>query len=734
MNYKPQAVSLDSLEIDLQQYWLVLVRRWLPASGAFFSILLLAILFASSQKPVYKGQGKLLLKADRAVLFTDVEKGTGEFSPLTLQSSPLKTETEVLLSSPLLEKTIAQIKLNNPDLPNLETLNPESLISRLKVTSVAGADVLVVAFEDRDAKIAALVINTLMKAYINNNIVTNKAKSAEVREFIAQQLPKSEAKVRQIDAEFRRFKEQNEVTNLEEESKALVSNRSALNTDIIKASTDLGDVTARSNALQSKLGLNSETAIALSSLSQSTGVQQALKELQDTQNQLAVQRSLYEEQYFTVVNLKQKEAELQNLLKARVAEVVGRPEAFTNAGLQIGATKQSLIEKFVNTEVERLGVTSRVSILSNEIKLYQNRAGTLPRLEQEQKELQRRLEVSQLTYSTLLKKLQELEVAAQQMTGNARIIEMASTPNSPVTAKRTVYLVVGTILALVAAIVITIIFEISDHSVKTAKEIRRLFNYTWLGTIPKFGKVALPSKKANCPVSSLPVRDSPQSPISATYRILQTQLKLLNTNQEFKTFVVTSSVPKEGKSTIAANLAATIANLGQRVLLIDTDLYHSKQHEIWNLTNDVGLTNVIAGEMDLAKALHTVINGLDVLTAGVLHPNPLAVLNSKAMQEIIDSGAKSYDFVILDTSPITVGAEAMTLCGMTDGLLLVARPQVLNFPSAQIAKKFLQYSERNVLGVVANCATSDDQPNQLDLYIQNTTHNSWKVNSTKLNG
>lgn len=721
MNSKPQTVSLDSLEIDLQQYWLVLVRRWFPASGAFFSILLLAILFASSQKPVYKGQGKLLLKADRTVLFTDIGKDTGEFSPLTLQSSPLKTETEVLLSNPLLEKTIAQIKLSNPDLLNLETLSPETMISRLKVTSVAGADVLVVAFEDRDAKIAALVINTLMKSYINNNIVTNKAKSAEVREFIAQQLPKSEAKVRQIDAEFRRFKEQNKVTNLEEESKSLVSNRSALNTDIIKASTDLGDVTARSNALQSKLGLNSETAIALSSLSQSTGIQQALKELQDTQNQLAVQRSLYEEQYSTVVNLKQKEAELQNLLKARVAEVVGRPEAFTNASLQIGATKQSLIEKFVNTEIERLGLTSRVAILSNEVNLYQNRAGTLPRLEQEQKELQRRLEVSQLTYSTLLKKLQELEVAAQQMTGNARIIEMASTPDSPITAKKTIALIVGTILALVAAIVITIILEICDRSVKTAKEIRQLFNYTWLGAIPKFGKVALPSKKANCPVPSLPVRDLPQSPISATYRILQTRLKLLNTHQEFRTFVVTSSVPKEGKSTIAANLAATIAYLGQRVLLIDTDLYRSKQHEIWSLANDIGLTNVIAGQVDLAKALHTVINNLDVLTAGVTHPNPLAVLNSKAMQELIDCGAKSYDFVILDTAPIIVGAEAMTLCGMTDGLLLVARPQVLDFPSAQIAKKFLQYSERNVLGVVANCATSDDQPNQLDLYVQDKT-------------
>ncbi len=716
MNSKTQKVSLDSLEIDLQQYWLIVMRRWLPASSAFFCVLMLSVFLASLQKPVYRAQGKLLLKSDRTALLTGIGTELGEFSPLTVQSSPLKTETEVLLSAPLLEKTIARLKATDPhgDFRELGAMG-----ERLKVTAVSGADVLQVAFEDRNPQTAATVVNELMKVYIDNNIATNRGRAAAAREFIAQQLPKTEATVHQADVELRRFKEQNGITNLEEESKSLVANTSSLQSDIIKTSTDLADATARLSALKSKVGLSSEAAISLSSLGQAVGVQQALKELQDTQNQLAIEQSRYEDQYPTVVNLKQKEAALRALLKTRVSGVVGRPGAVADASLQIGSTKQSLIEKFVATEVERLGLANRVAVLSNAADRYRLRAGTFPRLEQDQRELQRRLEVSQTTYETLLKKLQEVKVTEQQDTGNARIVELAAMPTAPVGTKKLLSLVMGGLLATIAAIVTIIALEAADRSVKTLKEARQLFNYTWLGSIPRFGKSSLPrGKYADYLVPALPVRDQPRSPISAAYRMLQANMKFLNVGKEFKTVVVTSSVPKEGKSTVSANLAATIAQLGRRVLLIDTDLYHPQQHHIWNLTNAVGLTNVIVGESSLAAAFNPVMDRLDVLTAGVVPPNPLAVLDSKPMSDLVAAVAQNYDFVILDASPLMVGAEALTLGKITDGLLMVVRPGVLDFASANTVKELLQQSGQNILGMVVNCAASETEFNRFSYYTQ----------------
>lgn len=720
MNSKPQAISIDSQEIDPQQYWLILKRRWLPALGAFSTVLALAILFSALQKPTYQAQGKLLLKSDRTTIFTGVGTELGEFSPLTLQSSPLKTETEVLMSVPLMEKAITQLKLKHQ---GGITLVPTGLMGRLQVSTISGADILKVTFEDHDPKTASAIVNELMQAYIDNNISANRRQATATREFLSKQLPKTEMKLHQADAELRRFKERNGITNLEEESKALVASVSALDAERTKASSELADVTARLKSLQIKVGLSSQASIALNTLSQAPGVQQALKDLQQTQNQLAIARSHYEEQYPTVINLKQKEAAQRKLLKARVSGILGSTDVVSDANLQLGTTKQSLIEKFVATELERQGLASRTAMLSDAAERYRRRASTLPRLQQDQRELERRLEASQTTYETLLKRLQEAQITENQNTSNSQIIELASTPTIPIGTKQAVGLAIGGLLAVAAAIVTMSVLEIGDRSLKTIEEAKRIFNYTWLGFIPLFSEPTIPLGKykyTDISTPALPVRDQPRSPASMAYRILQANLKILNAGKEIKTLVVTSSVPKEGKSTISANLAATLAEMGRRVLLIDADLYHPQQHHIWNLTNGVGLTNVIRGEIDLGKALNTVIDGLDVLTTGVVPPNPLTILDSKAMSELVAADAQHYDFVILDTSPLLVGAEALTLGCITDGFLVVVRPGVLDLDSANSARELLEKSGQNVLGMVLNSASSETEFDRFSYYTQDS--------------
>ncbi|OYD90250.1 lipopolysaccharide biosynthesis protein [Nostoc sp. 'Peltigera membranacea cyanobiont' 210A] len=715
MKTKARAVSLDSLEIDLQQYWLILKRRWFPTISVFSFVLMLSMLFASLQKPVYRAQGKLLLKVDRIASLTGVGTGLEEFSPLTLQSSPMKTESEVLLSTPLLEQVITQLQLKEQ---NGNLLKPEALQGRLEVKQIPGADVLQLSFNESNPQTAAAVVNQLMQAYINNNILTSRKQAAAARRVIAEQLPRSENTVQRANRELRNFKERNGITNLEEESKALVASAAQLENEITKAQTQLADANSRLASLQDKVGLSSDAAIAVSSLSQSLGVQQALKEFQEVQSQLAVARSVYQEQSPIIVNLKEKEAALQAILQGRTSEILGRSNV-SNRKLQIGTIEQELIQKFVNTEVERLGLTSQVKVLSNTRELYQRRSRLLPKLEQGQRDLQQRLDAAQSSYETLLKKFQEVQVVEQQNMGNASIVEMASVPESPEAKKKTLTQLLGGLLATLAALITMMVLEISDRSVKSIKEARQLFNHPWLGSIPHFGKYTIPHSKNACwSTPTLPVRDFPRSPVSSAYRLLQANLKFLDVEKELKTLVVTSSVPKEGKSTISANLAATIAQLGRRVLLIDTDLHHPQQHHIWNLTNAVGLTNVIVKQINFADAVNKVMENLDVLTSGVIPPNPLAILDSKPMKALVASAAQQYDFVILDGSPLIVEAEALTLGKMTDGILLVVRPGVLDFGSANTAKELLQQSAQTILGIVVNCAASETEYNRFTYYKQ----------------
>lgn len=711
MQSEARMISLASLEISWQQYWLILKRHWLPTISIFSFVLMLAVLVALREKPIYQAQGKLLLKVDRIASLTGVGTELGELSPLTMQGSPVKTESEVLLSAPLVAKTIVQLNLRDQ---NGDLMKPSALEERLEVKPISGADVLEVSFEDKNPQTAAAVVNQLMQNYINKNILTSRKQAVAARKVIAEQLPRTEAILRQTDATLKNFKEQNGITNLEKESEALVTNASELETQITTAKSELADANSRLADLRNKVGLSSKMAVDISSLSQSPGVQQALKEFQEVQSDLAVARSRYKEQYPPVVNLKEKEAALRQILQERVSEIFRRSNVVPNASLQIGETKQDLIQKLVDTEVERLGLASQVNQLSNSRKLYQRRASILPKLEQRQRELERRLEVGQSNYETLLKKLQEVQVAEQQNTGNASVIEAASAPDKPAGNKKMLILVVGGLLATSAALVTMIVLEVSDRSVKTLKEARQLFNYTWLGSIPQFGKPTLPrGKNADWPTPALPVRDFPRSSVSAAYRLLQANLKFINIEKELKTIVVTSSVPKEGKSTISANLAATLAQLGRRVLLIDTDLHHPQQHHIWNLTNAVGLSNVIVKQIDFAATVNTVMDNLDVLTSGVIPPNPLALLDSNPMQALVTSVAQEYDFVILDAPPLIVEAEALTLGKMTDGMLLVVRPRVVDFTSANTTKELLQQSAQNILGMVVNCASSETDFNHL---------------------
>ncbi|WP_229414732.1 MULTISPECIES: CpsD/CapB family tyrosine-protein kinase [Moorena] len=206
--------------------------------------------------------------------------------------------------------------------------------------------------------------------------------------------------------------------------------------------------------------------------------------------------------------------------------------------------------------------------------------------------------------------------------------------------------------------------------------------------IPHFSKTQLlnPSQEVLDPFTpQVIVRNTPRSPISESYRMLQANLKFLSSDKALKAVTVTSSLPQEGKSTVSANLAAVIAQRGSKVLLIDADLHKPVQHRIWDLSNEVGLSNMLVNQVNLGDAIKPVIETLDVLTSGVVPPNPAVLLDSQRMASLINHVASRYDFVIIDTPSLNVAADAPILGKMTDGVLLVSRPGVVDSGSAAFA-------------------------------------------------
>jgi succinoglycan biosynthesis transport protein ExoP len=599
-------------------------------------------------------------------------------------------------------------------------LPPKALADSLSVETVSGTDVMEISYRSDDPELSAAVVNQVMESFIANDILSNRAKAAAAGEFIGEQLPRTEDAVDQAAEELRQFKAQNQIISLQEEASAVVDLMANLDQQINQTQSELSDISTQSVELSRQLGMSPQQALSLTSLSQAPGVQEVLTQLQQVQSQLATQRALYTSRHPAIANLERQEASLSSLLQARVGEVLGSGSGITAGELQIGQLEQTLAQSLIQTEVQRLGLQSRVNALSNLRQAYRTQADVLPALEKQQRELERRLAAAQTTYESLLIRLQEIQVAENQNVGNARIIQPAVVPANAVESSRKLYLGMGGFAGLLLGIAAAFFVDLVDRSVKTVKEAQDLFGYTLLGLIPRFeANTATQTQILNGVSPRVIVASSPRTPIHEAYQMLQANLKFISSDQKIRTIVVTSSVPKEGKSEVCANLAAAIAQVGRRVLLVDADMRHPSQHHLWGLVNTVGLSNVIVGQDEFSQAVQEVTSNLSVLTAGVMPPNPLALIDSERMAALTEMFAREYDYVLFDTSPLAGTADAAVLGKLADGVLLVVQPGVVDSASAGAAKSLLARSEPNILGIVANGVHVRQEPDSY-FYYSNT--------------
>ncbi len=716
-------------EIDLQKHLLVLQRRWLPAAGVFVAVFGVAFLNALSLKPTYKAEGSLLIRTNRTSSLTGLGEAIGRIESLGSTTSPPDTQARIILSVPVIQKTITELNLTDKQGKPLKIAD---LTGKLKVENAKGTDVLQISYTEKDPEVAAKVVNKVVEVYIRSNIEANREETVSARKFILEELPATETSVREAESALRRFKERNKVIALEQEAAAAVTEIARLETQISETQAKLVDATARSQKLQNQAAIVSQQSVTFASLSQIPGIQQVLAQLQEAQSELVVMQTRFQAQHPTVVNLQERVAALNRLLEQRIQQSTGSNQQISKipeGDLQIGQLRQKLIADFAQSEVERVGLTKQIASLSNKQVAYRERANVLPKLEQTQRQYERKLKASQTTYESLLTKLQEVQVAENQNIGNARVISPALIPDQPTASPKNLIIGGGGILGIALGVIAAFALDLSDRSVKTLKEAKDLFQYTPLGVIPSVSR-SNSWGEVDRPVSHRLGSDIAQFPVGDAYQMLQANLKFLSSDKKLKAIAVTSSVSKEGKSEVSANLAVAMAEVGHRVLLVDADMRHPSQHHIWGLTNAVGLSNVMVDEVSIETAVQAVMSNLYVLPCGMIPPNPVALLDSKRMAALVATFIRNYDFVIFDTPALAGTADASVLGKLADGILLVVRPGVLDIASANAAKEFLTHSGQNVLGMVINSVNVKREPDSYFYYTREQGGNGFGSRSS----
>lgn len=697
-------------EINLDQYWLVLKRRWKPAVAAFGLISLLSVLFVASKDTVYEAQGKLLFKTDRSPSLTGVGETLGRLEALEFQANPLNTQVEIIQSIPILEAVIQDLDLKHED---GSPFTLRDIYQGLSVSPVPGTDVLRVSYQSGDPELAALIVNQIANVFIRENIQENRAEAIAARDFISQQLPKTEAALNLAEMNLQDFKERNQVVELQQEASSLVDITFDLQRQIDEVQSRISSIDTTLSVYQNQLNIRDpEFAIVLAALNQSEGVQQVLREIQNLEAEIGSSRALFTSESQAIRRLDAKRQNLQEILRQRTEQVVNNRPFLEDANLQIGGLQTELISEIVALDAQRQGLGNQINVLSEQINTYGQRMGALPQLEKQQSELERELEVAQTTYQTLLGRFQELQVAESQNIGNARLISSAVPPEHPLPQNRKIVLAGGVFSGALVGIALAFLLDMMDKSVKSVKEARQLFGYTLLGVVPA---MSLPEEATLYAhqerwIPSVITQKLPHSPISEAYRMLQANLKFLNSDKPLKTIAITSSVPKEGKSEVAANLALTIAQAGRKVLLVDANLRQPVQHRIWDLPNSSGLSNLLVDQLDPQETVKTVIPNLDILLAGVIPPNPVALIDSKSMAALVTDLEDSYDFIVFDTPPLLGTADASVLGKLLGGVLLVVSPGIVDSVKARSTKELLFQANQNVLGMVLNNVDVKNEP------------------------
>jgi capsular exopolysaccharide synthesis family protein len=688
----------ETTDIDLNKYLLKLKRRWKPASVIFLMTVAMTAALSSLLQKTYQAEGKLLFKSNNTASLTGLGQEIGELKPLLINQSPLTTQKEVITSTPIVQQTIDKLKLLDE---KGEPLKPENFKKNLNVKLIGGSDVIQLSYKHPDPYIAADIVNTLMKSYIEGQINNNQQETVNAGKFISKQLPQVEEKLTKAESKLSQFREANNIVDLTKEAETSVLELANLNRQIAIVGAELQGVGAQASTLQSQLGLNLQQAIAANQLGQSPVIEAVLDELANVERELAEERKRFLDNHPSIISLEDKKSSLNQQLQGQIRAKIGGAN-ISEGLLRNNPNKENQLEKFIALEIARLSLQRQLASLDRSKQTYLQRAKQLPRLEKEEQQLLREVAAAQTTYETLLGSLQEVQIVQNQQAVNAQIIELAELPERG-SSGRLALMVLGILLGLLLSNMSVMLLELQDRTLKTIAEIKEKLPYPVLGIIPQ-----------NTEESSqgIVVQQQPDSFTSELYRTIQTNLKFLNSDRPVQVILITSSVPEEGKSTVSANVAAAIAQLGRRVLLIDGDLRNPSQHRLWNIADRVGLKDILTDNLPLSEAICQPMEKLDLLIGGVIPANPLALLDSEGMNNLIAKAKQEYDLVVIDAPPLPVTADVLTLSNMVDGILFVSRPGVVDRESAAFVNETLALAKQHVMGMVINGV----KPNEFERY------------------
>ena len=367
--------------------------------------------------------------------------------------------------------------------------------------------------------------------------------------------------------------------------------------------------------------------------------------------------------------------------------------------------RRELASRFTGDHPSVKTLDEQIRAWSAEIGALNHKVRDLPTVQQDALRLERDVKVNNELYQQLRNNSLQLQLVKEGKIGNVRLIDEAVPPESPVQPKRMVAIGISLAGGLLLALLLAVFRNTFFRGIRNPQEIEARLGLNVFSTIPLSPfQVKLARKvAAKEPGLHLLAHMQPQDPAVESLRSLRTALQFAMLQATDNRVLITGATPGVGKSFVSANFAALLASAGKRVLLIDSDLRKGYLNHYFGLPRAGGLSEVIAGTQKFAEVVrHNVLPNLDLMTTGVLPPNPAELMMSASFGAFLDAVSTRYDLVLIDTPPILAAADTYAIANQAGTLLLVARSEETQLGELHECSKRLEHAGRVINGVLFN--------------------------------
>lgn len=373
--------------------------------------------------------------------------------------------------------------------------------------------------------------------------------------------------------------------------------------------------------------------------------------------------------------------------------------------LEAQQKRRELVTRFTPEHPMVKTLDSQIAAWQRGIDALHSQARGMPTVQQDALRLQRDVTVNNEAYQSLRNNALQLQLIREGKVGNVRLIDEATVPEAPVKPKRSLVLAFAAISGLMGGVMLALGRNALSRGIRNPQEIEAHTGLTVYSTIPRSQEQEQLAYSANLrkPGMYLLAALSPHDGAIESLRSLRTALQFAMLETPNNRVLVTGATPGVGKSFVSANFAAILASAGKRVLLIDADMRKGHLNYFFGIARERGLSEVIAGSVKPSEAIrHGLLPNLDVLTTGVMPPNPAELMMSAAFARVLDEISPQYDLVIMDTPPVLVAADTLGIAPHAGTVLLVARAGQTQMGELNESAKRLAQTGKSVSGVLFN--------------------------------